>query len=510
MRLIVARCEVRYTGRLSTVLPEALRLGCMAKPVDIYTRASRAAEGSTTHEQQERQARDFARSQGLTVGRVLKDPTKSTSATLNRPVLQEALRRVQEGESAGVVVAYLSRGSRDTRQGLELLDMITRAGGVVYAPNLPDYTTADGRMLTTIQFAIDAGYRDRKGEELEQRKRESIENKIPVNSRAAVGLRKRPDKRLEHHQRTAPIIRDVFERRARGEGPTALAEYLESNGVKTSQGSRIWSKQAVYGLIQNPVYKGLLRYGRDDRYTNPDAVEPIVDAATWQAAQHPNGPRLAVAKSGESSWLLTGILRCQSCRYAMQGTTTSRGKRIYRCTRRDCPTRPRTRIDADVIEAAAVEAFWRLTDDLEAEGTRDTAGELAGLESALERAERLLAQLDNADAQDALGERYLSVFRGRREERDRIAEALGRAQAEASKDGMPDVETLRGVWDRMGVQDRRELLGLRFHALALSRDRSLVVWPAGSDVELPRRGYGAAQPLRPFPGPPRGARKVTL
>jgi len=26
MRLIVARCEVRYTGRLTAVLPEALRL----------------------------------------------------------------------------------------------------------------------------------------------------------------------------------------------------------------------------------------------------------------------------------------------------------------------------------------------------------------------------------------------------------------------------------------------------------------------------------------------------
>ncbi len=26
MRLIVARCEVRYSGRLSAVLPEALRL----------------------------------------------------------------------------------------------------------------------------------------------------------------------------------------------------------------------------------------------------------------------------------------------------------------------------------------------------------------------------------------------------------------------------------------------------------------------------------------------------
>jgi len=163
-----------------------------------------------------------------------------------------------------------------------------------------------------------------------------------------------------------------------------------------------------------------------------------------------------------------------------------------------------------VIEAAAVEAFWRLTDDLEAEGTKDTSGDLAGLEAALARAERLLAQLDTPDAQDALGERYLTVFRERREERDRAAEALGRARAEAGRDSVPDVQTLRAAWDRMGVQDRRELLGLRFHALALSRDRSVVVWPAGSDVELPRRGYGSAQPLRPFPDAPRGARKVTL
>jgi len=306
------------------------------RPVDIYTRASRAGEGSTTHEQQEAEARAFAASQGLRVGKVLRDLTKSTSATLDRPVLQEALRRVRSGKSGGVVVAYLSRSSRDTRQGLELLETITNAGGAVYAPNLPDYTTADGLMLTTIQFAIDTGYRDRKGEELEKRKRESIEAGIPVNTRPAVGLRKRRDKRLERHPRTGPIVRDAFERRARGEGPAALGAFLESKGVKTSQGSRTWSKQAVYGLIENPIYKGLLRYGKDDRYTNPDGVVggPLVDPATWEAAQHPNGRSLHAARSDESSWLVAGVLRCNACRYSMQGTTTSRGKRIYRCNRR--------------------------------------------------------------------------------------------------------------------------------------------------------------------------------
>jgi site-specific DNA recombinase len=482
-------------------------------PVDIYTRSSRAGEGSTSLEQQEQEARAFARTHGLTIGRVLHDKTKSSSATLKRPVLEEARRRVRTGESGGIVVAYLSRASRDTRQGLELLETITRDGGAVYAPNLPDYTTADGRMLTTIQFAIDTGYRDRKGEELENRKRESIEHGIPVHTRPAVGYRKRADKRLEPNPRTAPIVREVFERRARGEGPTALAEYLEAHGVKTSQGSRVWSRPAIDCLIKNEVYMGVLVYGRDRRYVNPNGVEnPIVDAATWHAAQHPDGNRLSPVKS-DSPYLLSGRLRCAACRYCMQGTNTSRGKRIYRCNRRHVGgVRPApARIDAEVVENAAVAAFWTLTADIEAEGTKDTSGELAGLESALERAERLLAQLEDPSAQDALGDRYLTVFRERREQRDRAAEALGRARADAGRDTLPDVETLRGVWDRMNVKDRRELLGLRFHALALSRDRSLVVYPAGADVgDLPTRGFRREPVLEPFPTPPSGAGLLAL
>src|SRR5215211_6958641 len=421
----------------------------MATPVDIYTRSSRAGEGSSSHEQQEREARAFAQSQGLTIGRVLRDETKSSSATLDRPVLQEALRRVRAAESGGVVVAYLSRASRDTRQGLELLETIGRAGGAVYAPNLPDYTTADGRMLTTIQFAIDTGYRDRKGEELEKRKGESIERGIPVHTRPAVGLRKRRDKRLEPNPRTAPTVRQVFERRAQGEGPAALANFLEAQGVKTSQGSKAWSKQAIDGLIKNEIYKGVLSYGRDKRYVNPNAVVPIVDAALWHAAQHPNGRKLHAAKSKDSTWLLTGILRCQACRHCLQGTPTSRGQRIYRCTGRHAGGHcsARARIDADMIEEAAIAAFWNLTADLEAQGTEDASGELAGLEAALARAERLVAQLEDPDAQDALGERYLTVFRQRREDRDHAAEALGRARANVQRDSLPSAETLRGAWE---------------------------------------------------------------
>jgi Recombinase len=112
--------------------------------------------------------------------------------------------------------------------------------------------------------------------------------------------------------------------------------------VKTSQGSKTWSKQAVYGLLSNRVYLGELSYGDPPRFVNENAHEPIVDLATWEAAQHPNGSKLTALRS-ESGYLLSGIARCSGCRCCLQGTRTSRGKRIYRCTRTRaagiCPSR---------------------------------------------------------------------------------------------------------------------------------------------------------------------------
>ena len=93
-----------------------------------------------------------------------------SGGTLDRPGLQSVLDRVEKRVTSGVVVAYLSRLTRDTTQGLDLLNRVQAAGGTVFAPNLPDYTTADGKMLTTIQLAVDAGYRERKRDELEAAK----------------------------------------------------------------------------------------------------------------------------------------------------------------------------------------------------------------------------------------------------------------------------------------------------------------------------------------------------
>jgi Recombinase zinc beta ribbon domain len=272
------------------------------------------------------------------------------------------------------------------------------------------------------------------------------------------------------------------------------------------------SRQAIGELIRNRIYLGEISYG--GRYVNPTALTPLVDLATWQAAQGPKAGGLSRPRSPDSPYLLSGILRCHACRYAMQGTVT-RGNRIYRCTRDHrggvCPAPAYTR--AEPVERAAIEAFWALTDDLTADPVQDDHGALQELREALARADARLEQLRDPAAQDALGDQYLTVFAQRREERDEAARKVGAAEAlQRRAPRVPDIDpvTLRAEWERMSVRDRRELMSLQIDVIALRRDRSFVVYPAGLGPVHPRQGIAEALELGPFPDPPPGVRVGSL
>ena len=51
MRLIVARCEVRYSGRLDALLPEALRLLMIKSDGSVMVHADTGGYGAVRHRQ---------------------------------------------------------------------------------------------------------------------------------------------------------------------------------------------------------------------------------------------------------------------------------------------------------------------------------------------------------------------------------------------------------------------------------------------------------------------------
>ncbi len=74
-----------------------------------------------------------------------------------------------------------------------------------------------------------------------------------------------------------------------------------------------WTVASVGTIVRNRVYLGEARAGK---IVNPDAHKPIVTLAEWQAANKARG--VHPGRSGKGTGLLSGVLRCGGCSYAMK------------------------------------------------------------------------------------------------------------------------------------------------------------------------------------------------
>jgi len=189
--------------------------------------------------------------------------------------------------------------------------------------------------------------------------------------------RKRRPKTLERNS-DAPKVAELFQRYADGASYQALREEAERMGL-------VDPKQMYFRLqhlLRNPVYRGLVVYGRryngelDDEpkglrpeeewITVPGLHEPIVDQATWDKVQaRINGHRDAQVNLAKSTYLLTHLLWCGDCGARMHGMRRTRPSgheyKYYRCftrvTKGGCG---RGNVNAPAVEQAVKQAVTPL------------------------------------------------------------------------------------------------------------------------------------------------------
>lgn len=445
----------------------------MTLPIDVYVRVSRRGprEDERFHspEEQEQLARAFAESRGLRVGVVLPPDIDKSGGTVEREGLKRALERVRAGESGGIVVAWLDRFSRDAAQAYDLLRAFEDAGGRVYAPEAPEDVSTPEGTLQMGMFLLFAQYqRQRARAGFDRAKERATLAGIPFRP-VPIGYRQRADRKLEVDPETAPAVREVFERRAAGDGWTKLANVL---GERTD---RVWTRQGVEGIIRRRLYAtGRLEHG--DVVSEHDAGA-IVDEPLWHAAQRVSAkPR--PARNPGTPWLLSGLLKCATCGYNLTPRRTGNGYRRYQCQNRRCAAR--ASVVAERLERWVMLQSFAAGDEME---TRAQAPDLEALETALATAERRLEQATTPEAQDALGELWAPTVKTRRQERDAALAQLGAARQAA---GAPTGDfRLHGVWEDLSSADKREALALFWKAIIVGRKTE-----EGTPVTFVARGPG--------------------
>lgn len=488
----------------------------ITRPVDIYVRVSdvkgREGDSFISPKEQADRCRAAAVARGLEVGEVFEELNVS-GGKMDRPALNEALDRIREGVSGGIVVARIDRFGRTVIGALGTIEEISDAGGVVItAEGDFDTSTAVGELVLNMMLSLAQFELRRIKDNWQAAKRRAVERGVHISSRVPQGYVRDPEtKRLVANGRSAETIRKAFGMAASGDTYSMIAAYLNDRELPTWGGDGVWQPNRIKRLLANRVYLGEARSGNG--HVNPDAHEPLVDAVTFELAQRKVDAPTITRKPAEDVALLASLCRCASCRFAMKyQKARGNSQSIYRCSSATtsvagrCPSP--SSISADRLEAYVIEQFLaRASETRSAERLEDNGASIEAAEAALEAERRYKAFLVNVDMQAALGDddynlRLVALKGAWDEAQAAIPAPVSSAVGSASLEHL--VNELRAEDD---IKNLRELLATTIRAVfvrpAASRAKNLptsnrvkIVWMDDDPVELPHRGEAFAP--RPF------------
>jgi site-specific DNA recombinase len=258
---------------------------------------------------------------------------------MRRPELQKMLRAIRAREIDLVMVTELSRLSRNSRDFIEMWDMM-RAEGCRFTSLREDFdtTTAAGEMVL---FQL---------MNLAQFERKQTSERVTANiaARAArglynggcvpVGYQTIPGKTgyLEPDPEMADVVRAAFAAFLREGSLSPTAKWLNDHGYRLKKGKQgggafrrmgHFTVDNLQNMLRSTAYIGVKRYQLQGELKEVKAVWPaLVDTMVFQRANEildKNRARLKPHKAGRMPYVLTGILHCKKCGSHMPGKTAT-------------------------------------------------------------------------------------------------------------------------------------------------------------------------------------------
>jgi len=307
-----------------------------------------------------------------------------SGATLIRPALDRLRDLVSVGAIDRIYVHSPDRLARNYAYQVLLLDEWRRRGVEVVFLNRPLGQSPEDDLLLQVQGIV-AEYERAKIMERSRRgkKHAAQSGALNVMSGAPFGYRYVSVRegggqaRFEPVAEQALVVQQIFS--WIGRDRCSLAEVcrrLQKTGTPTATGRRIWSREAVWHVLQNPAYQGQAAYGKthmmprgkksrlraargrpsQPRRSNAPAptdpkewvfvpVPALVDEALFRAARAQLEENRSRARQGRRrpGYLLQGLICCAKCGYAYYGKTIRQlgaGRQMrdfvyYRCSGSD-------------------------------------------------------------------------------------------------------------------------------------------------------------------------------
>lgn len=335
------------------------------------------------------------------------DRSASRYATKVRDDFQLLIRDLEQDRfGADVLILWeSSRGSRKVGEWVEMLDLCEQRGVRVHVTtHARTYDPANHRdRRSLLEDAVDSEYESGKISTRARRAQAAQAEAGLPNGRCPVGYVRRYDpvtRRLvaqEPDPQAAPMIRELFERIARGHSLRAIARDYEQRGIVNAKGVP-YSSAHLRTLALTHAYTGLRVHvpGRSrtasikiaPEHIREAAWEPLVDRDLfWKVQDILSAPERVTTRPGRANHLLSMIAVCDVCRgpLAARRGTRSDGSRPPQYT---CHRSGHVKISEPDLDRLAEDTILNylqgeaLGADL-AEAEADTSSELAAIRDEL-------------------------------------------------------------------------------------------------------------------------------
>ncbi|MXW25222.1 MAG: hypothetical protein F4Z77_02810, partial [Dehalococcoidia bacterium] len=314
-------------------------------PAALYARVSSDRQDvDLSVSAQLRALRDYAEKNNYLVTREYIDEAES-GRVADRPQFRRMLDEASADDAPfeEILVWKFSRFTRKREHAVAFKSMLRRRGIRVVSITEHADDSPTGKLMEAIIESVDEFYSENLAQEVARGMREAASRGFWVASRTPYGYtrvyvqdgaKKRPV--LEVNPETAPVVERMFTLAEKGKGITEIARTLNDDGISNPTG-RPWSKNGVHILLTNEVYTGVLQWGMGAKDGAPpvrveDAFPAIVSKelfASVQSLMRSRAPKRAHPRRVGSSYLLSGLVKCRSCRRALTGQDSKSGKFSY-------------------------------------------------------------------------------------------------------------------------------------------------------------------------------------
>ena len=265
----------------------------------------------------------------------------------DRPVMKQVMKLLETGSIKGVLVIEPQRLSRgDLEDCGRIINAFRYTNTLVLTPP-KTYNLSDeyDRKFFEMELTRGNDYLEYTKKILNRGRVASVKQGNFIGSippygyrKVQIGTGKSAYHSLEVIPEQADAVKLMFKLYLAGNGFTNIAKKLDELGIKPLK-SIVWSPAAISDMLENPVYIGKIRWNwrkTEKKIVNGQIVktrpktsdasewvyvdgrhEPIIDLATFEAAQERRGKTPKVKKYTELKNPFAGLLYCGTCGKAM-------------------------------------------------------------------------------------------------------------------------------------------------------------------------------------------------